>query len=236
MTKFVALVSGKGGVGKTTCTLSLGHALASLGKEVVLVDGNIATPNLALHLGLMNPEGTLNQFLRKEKSLKEITYLHESGISVIPSSPAYSEFQKTNPQQISRIFQHLENTADFVLIDAPSGLGYDLHQILKNTEEAIVVINPTLSSVMEGLKVIQLAKANNNTIAGAILNLTNRGKNELSPLEVEEILGHRILANIKTCKKIRKANYKQHPLGYLYPRSRSNKEFQKVAKFLALME
>jgi len=65
MTKFVALVSGKGGVGKTTCTLSLGHALASLGKEVVLVDGNIATPNLALHLGLMNPEGTLNQFLRK---------------------------------------------------------------------------------------------------------------------------------------------------------------------------
>jgi septum site-determining protein MinD len=234
MTKFVALVSGKGGVGKTTSALNIGQALVDLGKDVILVDGNIVTPNLAIHLGFMNPEGTLNKFLRKEKELKEVIYLHESGISFIPSSPSYSEFQKTNPQNISKIFERLDNTVDFVLIDAPSGLGYDLHQILKNTEEVLIVVNPNLSSVADALKTIQLANATNNSIAGILLNKTNKGKHELSEKEVEEILSHHILANIRTCNKIKKSTHKQMPLNYLYPRSKSAKEFVKVAKHLSL--
>ena len=234
MTKFIALVSGKGGVGKTTCTLNVGQSLAKLGKDVVLLDANIVTPNLAIHLGHMNPEGTLNKFLRKEKSLKEIIYLHESGISLIPASPSLSEYQKTNPQKLHKAFDLLKNAADFVLVDAPSGLGYDLIQILKNTDEVLVVVNPTLSSVMDGLKTIQLAKENNNTVAGIILNMTNGGKDELSVKEVESILEHPILANIKYHRKVRKAAYRQAPLTHLYPRSRPAKEFMKVAQHLSL--
>lgn len=234
MTKFVAVVSGKGGVGKTTCTLNVGHALTSLGRETLLVDANIGTPNLAFQLGLLNPKGTLNKFLRKEKSLKEIIYLHESGISLIPSSPSYEEFQKTSLQKLSKIFEHLDNTAEFVLVDSPSGLGYDLQQILKNTDEALIVVNPTLSSVADALKTIQLAKANQNTIVGIILNMSNWGKNELTPADVEKILEYPILANIKNCRKVRKAAYQHMPLNYIYPRSTPAKEFNKVAKHLAL--
>jgi len=233
MTKFIALVSGKGGVGKTTCTLNVGQSLAKLGKDVILLDANIVTPNLALHLGQMNPEGTLNKFLRKEKSLKDIIYLHESGISLIPASPSLSEYQRTNPQKLHKVFDSLKNAADFVLVDAPSGLGYDLLQILKNTDEVLIVVNPTLSSVMDGLKTIQLAKENNNTITGIILNMTH-GKDELKPQEVESILEHPILANIKHHRKVRKAAHRQMPLTHLYPRSRPAKEFMKVAQHLTL--
>ncbi|MBU0470637.1 MAG: P-loop NTPase [Nanoarchaeota archaeon] len=234
MTKFVALVSGKGGVGKTTATLNVGQALVNLGKDVVLVDANIVTPNLAIQLGFMNPEGTLNKFLRKEKEIKEITYLHESGISLIPSSPSYEEFQKTNPQKIFKLFEHLDEKLDFVLIDSPSGLGYDIHQILKNTDEVLVVVTPTMTSVVDALKTIQLAKANNNTIAGIILNMTHGGRNELTSAEVENILGHPILANIKNCRKVRKAAHRQLPLNYIYPRSRTAKEFNKIARHLTM--
>ncbi|MBU1974172.1 MAG: AAA family ATPase [Nanoarchaeota archaeon] len=94
MTKFVALVSGKGGVGKTTSTINLGYALTSLGKKTILLDANLTTPNLALHLGFIDPEKTLNEFLRKESSLQEITYQHDSGINFIPASHAYQESQK----------------------------------------------------------------------------------------------------------------------------------------------
>ncbi|MEK6904832.1 MAG: P-loop NTPase [Nanoarchaeota archaeon] len=234
MTKFIALVSGKGGVGKTTCTLNVGQSLAKLGKDVVLLDANIVTPNLAIHLGHMNPEGTLNKFLRKEKSLKEIMYLHESGISLIPSSPSLSEYQRTNPQKLHKVFDLLKNAADFVLVDAPSGLGYDLLQILKNTDEVVIVTNPNLSSVMDALKTIQLAKENNNIISGIILNMSNGGKDELLPKEVESILEHPILANIKYHRKVRKAAHRQMPLTYLYPRSKPAREFMKVAQHLAL--
>ncbi|HLD79806.1 MAG TPA: AAA family ATPase [Candidatus Nanoarchaeia archaeon] len=234
MTKFIAFVSGKGGVGKTTSSLNVGQSLASMGKEVILVDANIVTPNLAIQLGFVNPEGTLNKFLRKEKSLKEITYLHESGISLIPASPSLSEYQKTNPQKLNKLFDLLKNTADFVLIDAPSGLGYDVHQILKSTDEVVLVVNPTLSSVMDALKTIQLAKENNNTVSGIILNMTNGGKDELTQKEVESILEYPLLANVKYHRKVRRATHKQMPLTYLYPRSKPAREFKKVAQHLAL--
>jgi len=234
MTRFIALVSGKGGVGKTTSTLNLGHALACLGKKVLLLDANLVTPNLALHLGMLTPDGTLNQFLRKEKSLQEVTHLHESGVSLIPSSPSYSEYQKTNSQSLSEIFEHLDDTADYVLIDSPSGLGYEVSQVLKNSDEALIVVNPNLSSVMDGLKTIQLAKENQNIITGAILNMSNNGRSELKPSEVARILGIPIIANIKHDRKVRKSLHQQSPLTYLYPRSKSAKGFKAVAEYISL--
>src|SRR3989344_8858043 len=114
MTKFVAIVSGKGGAGKTTATLNVGQALTNQGHKVLFLDANLVTPNVAIQLGFMNPEGTINKFLRKEKELGEITYLHESGLSIIPASPSYTEFQKTNPQKISELIEHLDDHTEFV--------------------------------------------------------------------------------------------------------------------------
>ena len=234
MTKFIAVVSGKGGVGKTTSTLNIGQALNSLGKKVVLLDANLVTPNLAIHLGYMNPEGTVNKYLRKEKNLKEVLYLHESGISLIPASPSYSEFQKTNSQKLSKIFESLDNVAEVVLIDSPSGLGFDVDQILKNSDEVVVILNPNLSSVMDALKTIKLAKSHNNIITGVVLNMTHGGRHEMTSGEVQDVLGYPILANIRHDRKFRKSLHKQVPLHYKYPKSRSAQEFQKIAEHISL--
>lgn len=235
MTRFIALVSGKGGVGKTTTTLNVGHALHKMGRNVVLLDANLATPNLGLQLGLINPEGTLNKFLKKEKSLQDITYKHGSGITLIPASLNFIDFQKTNPQKLTEIFEHLNNLNEFVLVDAPSGLGYELNQILKNTDEALIIVQPNLSSVMDALKTIQLAQAHNNTIAGVVLNMTHfRGWTELKPGEIEKILGTQIIANIKYDKKFRTALIEQYPVHHLYPRSNAAKEYRRIAKHLCL--
>ena len=234
MTRFIAVVSGKGGVGKTTATLNIGQALTDLGHKTLVLDANLITPNVGIHLGLMEPPATLNRFLRKEKSLNDITYLHESGLSFIPASSSYTEFQKTNMEKISEIFEHLDNLAEFVLIDAPSGLGYEVSQVLKNSDEVLVVVTPTLSSVIDALKTMELAKAHNNIVSGIVLNMSNKGRNELAPEKVEEILGQNIVANVRYHRKIRKALHKQAPLNYLYPRSRPGKEFRKVAEQLCL--
>ena len=97
-----------------------------------------------------------------------------------------------------------------------------------------MIVNPTLSSVMDALKTIELAKESNNTIAGVILNMTNGGKDELSAKEVESIIEYPLLANIKYHRKVRKATHRQMPLTYLYPRSKPSREFRKVAQHLTL--
>ena len=52
MTRFISFVSGKGGVGKTSLAINVSHTLQELGKSVILVDANIATPNIGLYLGV----------------------------------------------------------------------------------------------------------------------------------------------------------------------------------------
>jgi septum site-determining protein MinD len=232
MTRFITFVSGKGGAGKTTSTVNVAQALTNLGKKVIVLDANLVTPNLAIQLGFMNPKGTINKFLRKEQNLHEITYLHESGLSIIPASPSFQEFQKTNPGKLAEIFEHLDDTVDYVLIDAPSGLGYDVVQVLKNSDECFIVANPNLSSIMDALKTVELARANDNIISGLVLNMTHRGRNELKQKEVENILGLNVIANIRNDRKVRKSIYKNMPLNYIYPQSKSAKEFRKVAEFL----
>ena len=232
MTKFIAIISGKGGVGKTTTTLNIGKALVDLGKRVILLDANLTTPNLAIKLGYLDPEGTLNKFLRNEKTLKEITYAHESGVSIIPSSPSLTEYHSTTEKDLIEIFEHLDETADFVLVDAPSGVGPELEKVLKHCDESLIVINPNMSSVMDALKTIHLAQSHDNIIPGIVLNKSHRGRHELNQQEIEEMLEHQILANIKDDRKIRKATHFNMPLNYLYPRSRSAKQFRAVAEYL----
>ena len=103
---------------------------------------------------------------------------------------------------------------------------------MKNSDEAIIVVNPTFSSVVDALKTIRLTKENNTLVAGVVLNMTY-GRNELSKKQVTEIVGYPIIASIKNDSKIRKSLHHQVPLTYKYPRSRSSREFHKVARHLA---
>ncbi|MBR9683333.1 P-loop NTPase [Candidatus Woesearchaeota archaeon] len=232
MTRFIALISGKGGTGKTTTSINLAHALTKLGKKTIVLDANFATPNLASHLGITSPSATLNEFLKKKKSLQETIHLHHSGLNFVPASISYQDFKKAQPDKITEIFEHLKGFADFVLVDCPAGLGYELVQILKNTDEALIIANPHLSSLVDALKSMELAQENSNPLPGFILNMTNKGKHELTPEEAEQTLNIPLLANIPLDKKIKKALHKHAPSHYLYPKSKSSKQYLKLAEYL----
>ncbi len=233
MTRFITFVSGKGGVGKTTSAINVGQALHNMEKDVLLVDASLGTPNLSLKLGIINPVKTVNSFLRKEHGIHEIIHQHDSGLRLIPASPSYSKFQETPLEKIPHLFEHLDKKHKYVLIDAPSGINQEVHTILTHSDEVIVVVTPTLSSVIDALKTMEIAKEHGNIIAGIILNMSNSGKDELSKPEVEEILGHPILAEVRYSRKVRKAMHKQLPLNYKYPHSRAARQFRKVAEHIS---
>ena len=54
MTRIIVVTSGKGGVGKTTCTANLGMALAQRSQRVAVLDADFGLRNLDLRLGLEN--------------------------------------------------------------------------------------------------------------------------------------------------------------------------------------
>ena len=92
MTRIIGVVSGKGGVGKTTVVANLGAALRSLDKNVVLVDANVSTPALALSYGLYSPQTTLNDVLWGRAEVPEAMYIHHTGVRLIPASFDINDF------------------------------------------------------------------------------------------------------------------------------------------------
>lgn len=229
MTLFLAVLSGKGGTGKTTTALNLAYTLISLGKKVILLEANLATPDLALHLGLTSPPATLNDFLKKKKSLAEVILSHPSGLSFIV--PSVRELKEIQPEKLTEVFEHLDQLADIVLVDCPAGLGLEVRHILKNTDETLVVVNPSLGSVANAIKSIELAHEHNNSLPGFVLNMTSN-KNELKPREIETALNLPLIANIPYDQKIKKALYQRAPAPYLYPRAKSSQEYLKLANVL----
>jgi len=229
MTKFLAVISGKGGTGKTTTLLNLSHILTLQGKKVLALDANFATPNLALHLGLIYPSATLNDFLERRKNITEVIQTHSSGIKFIPSSHFYSDFKPSHSEKLVEVFEHLENLFDYVLVDCPAGLGPELSQILNYTDEALIVVNPHLSSLIDAVKAIELAHEKNNSLPGFILNMALGGKHELKVKEIENTLNIPLLGNIPYDKKVKKALHQHVPSHFLYPHSKSSKQYLKIA-------
>ena len=103
MSKIITITSGKGGVGKTTSAINLGAALNSLGKEVIILDANLTTPNVGLHLGAPLVPINLNHVLSGKASVVDAVYEHESGTKVVPSSLSVKDLKNIKHKRLKSV-------------------------------------------------------------------------------------------------------------------------------------
>ena len=158
MTRIVVCASGKGGVGKTTLVANLGLALAKLGKDVTVVDANLTTPNLGLHLGVPLYPTTLHDVVKGRAHIRDAIYEHESGLKIIPAGISIKDLKGADPKEIPNAFLGLLGTSDIVLVDASAGLGREALSALEAADELLLITNPDISSVTDALKTAKLAE------------------------------------------------------------------------------
>ena len=109
MAKLITITSGKGGVGKTTTAINIAAALNAQGKEVVVLDANLTTPNIGLHLGAPIVPVSLNHVLLGKAKLSDAIYEHESGTKIIPSSLSVKELKRLNHGKLKEVGKKIEN-------------------------------------------------------------------------------------------------------------------------------
>lgn len=229
MTRFIAIASAKGGVGKTTVALNLANALINFGYEVVLVDSNLLTPNISVHLGMPKLKVTLHDALKGKKHITETAYLHPSGLRIIPSDFSLYNVDDLNIDRLHETLKGLKDTAELIVLDTPAGLARETLHVLRSCHDLIAVTTPDILAVGDTLKTIRLAESYGVNILGVIINKTTGKKHELSEKNIETILEKPILGVIPYHVDIEKSLHLRNPLLYTHPDSEASVSFKKIA-------
>ncbi len=236
MIRAFTIASGKGGTGKTTVTANLGTALAYYGKETYIVDVDVGMANLGLVLGLENASTTLHEVLAGKAKIQDAIYDGPHGLKVVPSGISLKGFQEADPQRLKDVMRDLVSRCDYLLLDAPAGLGSDAVIPLAVADEVILVVNPEISSLVDALKVKILTEMVGGTVRGAILNRASLENTDLSRQKIQKVLGVPIIDVIPEDPNVRRSSTYKTPVVIKYPDSPSSIAFRRIAATLAGIE
>ncbi|MEA1993860.1 MAG: cell division ATPase MinD [Euryarchaeota archaeon] len=227
--RVITVASGKGGTGKTTTTANLGIALAELNRKTIILDADIAMANLALILGMKDVDVTLHDVLSGEKDIKEAMYKGANDVTIVPCGISLAGFQKSHPEKLQEALMKLFEEAEFLLIDAPAGLGKDGIIPMAIADEILLVLNPEISSVSDGLKIKLMAETIETSIRGIILNRVREEGDGIDKSKIEKIFGTTVVAEIPEDTSVRDSVAKRKPVIIANPNAEAAIAYKKLA-------
>ncbi|MBN3036963.1 MAG: cell division ATPase MinD [Candidatus Diapherotrites archaeon] len=222
MSRIIAVVSGKGGVGKTAITSNLGIALAKLGKKVVMVDTDMQMANLGLMLGMEGRPITLQDVLLEDASVEDAMYDVQEGAKFVPSGLSMEKFKRVNEEKLAPVMEQISKHADIVLLDTPAGVGPDVMATLHSATEALVVTMAEAVAVADAMKVIMVAERRVGLdVTGAVIDMRKGMKQEMEVREVQKTLSVKVLAVVPEDPHLRECSLEGIPVVVKYPASPS---------------
>ena len=229
MGRLLTITSGKGGVGKTTTAINLATSLNEMGKEVIIVDANLTTPNVGLHLGAPIVPVSLNHVLQGKAKLSEAIYEHESGTKIIPSSLSISELKRLNETKLKEVGKKLKKMADIVIYDSAAGLGNEALAAMEAADELIIVTNPEIPTVTDALKTSKLAEQMGKPILGVIVTKVRGNKTEMPVSNIGEMLELPILGVISEDTRFQTSLVMKEALVLTYPKCKASQQYKSIA-------
>ena len=229
MTRLFVITSGKGGVGKTTTAINLGAAINYFGKDVLVIDGNLSTPNIGIHLNSPEVPINLNHVLLRKAKPFEAVYEHDSGVKIIPSSLSIKELKKIKPERISDFKNDFRKLSEYIIIDSSAGLGKEALSTIEMADELIIVTNPEMPAITDALKTIKLAEQLNKKVLGVIVTRVKKNNIEMTPESVKEMLETPILGMIPEDISVQKSLSLKDAVVHTHPKSKASRAYKEIA-------
>jgi len=233
----VGILSGKGGVGKTTVTSNVAAALTSVfGRKTIILDANVTSSHIRLHFGMYEEmKKTLKDVIKDESLLKKATYSDKLvGVDIIPSPET---LKGINLKKLKNLAIHLATSAyDFVIIDSAPGFRENVPHIIKASDKILVVTTPQIPDVTDALKLIELIRRIDRKREKEIVVVVNRVKRksyELSEEQIKRMLDVEDLVIIPEDEKVPESISKGVPVVIYSKGSKASIALKKLAGFLA---
>jgi len=205
-TKFIAITSGKGGVGKTTITANLGYALHKLGFKVALFDADIGLANLDVILKV-NTSKNIYNVLKNECSLKDIIVEIEKDFILIPGKSGDEIIDFADEVALSRFFNELDflSDYDFFLIDTGAGIDQKVQIWLEASDDVIIVTVPEPAAITDAYAMVKLMSEKKDLV----FMLLNEVANEKEAINIFSKIKNVAKANLNNKFRLQIIGYLQ---------------------------
>lgn len=158
--RIIAVGGGKGGVGKSLVTSSLGISLAQHGKKVVVIDADLGGANLHTCLGLSTPPRTLSDFIARRVQSIEDVVLETSVKNLGLISGAHDHLTASNLKyfQKTRLLSKIATVdADYILLDIGAGISFNIVDFFLIAEQGLLVVIPEPSSIENAYRFLKMS-------------------------------------------------------------------------------
>ena len=155
----IAVLSGKGGVGKSGIALNLAYLLQSQGDPCLLVDCDMGLANLDVMLGV-SPSRNLRDLILSDLSLEDVLVPVLSGsLDLLPAASGMADLVDLDEDSREALLGKLESRLKhygFVILDLPAGISETVLSLSRMARMRIVVITPEPTSLTDAYAVIKV--------------------------------------------------------------------------------
>lgn len=165
-TKVIAVVSGKGGVGKSNFSLNFALQLSKKGKKVLLFDLDIGMANVDILMGVSS-KFSIVDMIDRDLSILDIIEDGPEGLSFIAGGSGLTTSFQLNPRKLSRFLQQLEQingSYDYFIFDMGAGATKDSLQFILASHQIFVVTTPEPTSVTDAYAMIKYIQMKDRVI------------------------------------------------------------------------
>lgn len=158
MTEIYPIGGGKGGVGKSFITVSLGALIAKWGKKVVVIDLDLGASNLHTLLGMKSPETGINSFLNKTVKDLQRTAVPTiiPNLFLISSSHCSMEIANLFYAHKLKIIDAIKKLPfDYILLDLGPGTNFNTLDFFLTSEQGILICTPEPTSIENSFRFIK---------------------------------------------------------------------------------
>ncbi|BDQ36271.1 site-determining protein [Pseudodesulfovibrio nedwellii] len=154
----LAIMSGKGGVGKTNIVLNLGYALQQAEAKSILMDCDLGLANLDVLLGI-SPEKNLHDLLQTGVAAEDVLVSIEPGFDMLPATSGVPELVEMDEDIQDILFKKLITIAgqyDYLMLDLGAGISPTVLSLAALSQLRVVVVTPEPTSLTDSYAVIKV--------------------------------------------------------------------------------
>lgn len=189
MGELIAVLSGKGGTGKTSVCAGVASALAQMGERVLCIDCDVGLRNLDISLGLADA-GALSflDVCQGGYSLSK-SYRHPAFDSLrFLTAPMSCPVSEVNPDSFRDMLQRARQKFDYVFLDAPAGIDAGFQLAARFADRILLVTGPDPAAVRDAGQAGDLLERMGKENVRLIVNRINKKMVSVMDITVDDIM------------------------------------------------